>query len=461
MKKNGFIQIPLLLVIVAGFIILGGGSYFGIKQYQKIEQQKAQDSQPSNNAQTNNSELSEVEKLRQEVEELKKQSSENKNKVSTISKDITSIPAAQKSVLSNAQIISKIKPATVYIRTQKGAGSGVIFSADGYVLTNAHVVKGSTDVDVSLSTGMTLGGTVVGRNEIADLAVIKLITSLTFSKINFGDSDKVQQGDNVFTFGFPFGIEGDVSFKEGTISRRIQEYFEISAEIHPGNSGGPLVDRYGQVIGVNTAVFGKSVGGIQLGETIKLAIPINVAKNIISDLKLGKNVLPPKPPAFDEFTIFVKKNKLALELIALAVKWRDDAYTLAEKGRWSEADEKISEAAEAVSDAITGLESLKIPPVSFAQTIKELLSIEVQLYRFDYIIYSILQRAEYLAKSKLSNNIDIDEEIAIRTQVLNITKMINNKYDQRQEFFTAKYLPKLGEYVASAKPYLDIIYPKE
>lgn len=195
------------------------------------------------------------------------------------------------SVLSNSQIIKKIKPAIVYISTQTSAGSGMIFSTDGYVLTNAHVVKGVTNVSISLSTGNTLYGTVAGRDEAADLAVIKLNTTEQLPKIDFGDSGKTEQGDEVFAFGFPFGIEGDVSFKEGTISRRIEGYLETSAEIHPGNSGGPLVNKYGQVIGVNTAIFGKSISGIQLGETIKLAIPINNAKNLIAELKAGRNII--------------------------------------------------------------------------------------------------------------------------------------------------------------------------
>lgn len=237
---------------------------------------------------------SEIDKLRNEIEELKKKS---KTPAVTPSKSSSSIggaiPTAVKSIpltkLTNSQIIGKIKPATVYIETQDSAGSGMIFTTDGYVLTNAHVVKGHSSVDISISSGETLSGKVVGRDEEADLAVIKITSEKTFSKVNFGDSSKTEQGEEVFTLGFPFGIKGDVSFKEGTISRRIEGYFETSAEIHPGNSGGPLVNRYGQVIGVNTAIYGKSVAGLQLGETIKLAIPINTAKNLIVDLKAGSN----------------------------------------------------------------------------------------------------------------------------------------------------------------------------
>ncbi len=241
-----------------------------------------------------------VEELQKDIESLKQQGQSDQSKeIEVLQKEVETLKSQQSSQsakpqpstkLTNSQIIGKIKPATVYIETQDGAGSGMIFTTDGYVLTNAHVVKGYSSVNISISSGETLSGKVVGRDEEADLAVIKIASEKTFSKVNFGDSSKTEQGEEVFALGFPFGIKGDVSFKEGTISRRIEGYFETSAEIHPGNSGGPLVNRYGQVIGVNTAIYGKSVAGLQLGETIKLAIPINTAKNLTADLKAGKVV---------------------------------------------------------------------------------------------------------------------------------------------------------------------------
>lgn len=199
--------------------------------------------------------------------------------------------------LTNAEIIKKVKPAVVFIETTDGStygsGSGMIISADGYILTNAHVVHGFDNADITLYNEKVFYGTVIGRDENIDVALIKINPSTKLTKIDFGDSEKVNQGDNVFTLGFPFGIKGDVSFKNGTISRRLTDgsstYFETSAEIHPGNSGGPLVDTYGQVIGINSASIGKSIYGVQIGETIKLAIPINTAIELIPNLKLGIN----------------------------------------------------------------------------------------------------------------------------------------------------------------------------
>ena len=226
-----------------------------------------------------------IEEMRKEIEVLK---SNNPSRLIQPQVIKISTPIAK---LSNSKIINKVKPAVVYIQTVDGSGSGMIIENDGYILTNAHVVKGVTNVEISLLTGETLPGTVVGRDEAVDLAIVKVSYPQKLPKIEFGDSNRTNQGDDVFTFGFPFGIEGDVSFKEGTISRRIGGYLETSAEIHPGNSGGPLVNVRGKVIGINTAILGKSVDGVQLGETIKFAIPINVAVELIPELKAGRNII--------------------------------------------------------------------------------------------------------------------------------------------------------------------------
>jgi len=201
--------------------------------------------------------------------------------------------------LSNKEIVSRLKPSVVYVETSKASGSGFAISADGYILTNAHVVEDEDIVKIHTSTGMIFEASVVGRDEVVDLALLK-VNDLSTKAALLGDSDKVEQGDDVFTLGFPFGIKGDVSFKEGTISRKLVDggasYLETSAEIHPGNSGGPLINKRGEVVGINTLSLGSSVKGVAVGETIKLAIPVNVAKNIITDLKGGRNVVLPKQP---------------------------------------------------------------------------------------------------------------------------------------------------------------------
>jgi len=210
--------------------------------------------------------------------------------------DFPQITNRQK-VLSNTEIVAAVKPAIVYIETTEGVGSGMIIDAEGYILTNAHVVAGVSTAKVKLSDGQLYSAEVKGRDEIIDVAILK-ISGENFPFLKFGDSDAIEQGNNVFTLGYPFGLEGDVSFKEGTISRRISDgdvtFLETSAEIHPGNSGGPLVNHFGEVVGINSAGFGESIEGVIIGETIKLAIPINSVKGLIHDLKNGREILNEK-----------------------------------------------------------------------------------------------------------------------------------------------------------------------
>ncbi|MCX6813478.1 MAG: trypsin-like peptidase domain-containing protein [Candidatus Azambacteria bacterium] len=248
----------------------------------------------------------EIEVLRKEVETLKSQQSSQSDKPQVVEKvveKIVEIPPAtsQKSTtkLSNSEIIEKVKPAVVYIQTSDGSGSGMIIESNGYILTNAHVVSGFSTAKIKLSDGRLFIGSVVGRDEKIDLALLK-IQGNNLPTVVLGDfsTDVLEQGDEVFAFGYPFGLEGDVSFKEGTISRRqIYEgttYLETSAQIHPGNSGGPLVNRYAQVVGVNTQSVGTGVSGVLVGESIKFALPINLARGLIIDLKSGRNVMLPK-----------------------------------------------------------------------------------------------------------------------------------------------------------------------
>lgn len=203
--------------------------------------------------------------------------------------------------LSNTEIIKHVKPATVFIETTEGSGSGMIIDISGYILTNAHVVSDVSVAKVTLPDSRLFSAKVVGRDEIIDLAILKIVGT-NFPIVTLGNSNEVSQGDEIFTLGYPFG--GDVSFKEGTISRIFNydgaKYLEVSAEIHPGNSGGPLVNRYGEVIGINSAGYSPyQLSGVIIGEALKLAIPINVANNLIPELKNGRNVAIPKTPPPD------------------------------------------------------------------------------------------------------------------------------------------------------------------
>ena len=263
---------------------------------------------------------------------------------------------------SNSQIIKKVKPSVVYIETDAGTGSGMIISSDGFVLTNAHVVQNFATARITLSSGSIYSALVVGRDENVDLAVLK-IDAQNLAKVDFGDSNTAEQGDEVFTLGYPFGIKGDVSFKEGTISRTIVDgantYLETSAEIHPGNSGGPLVNAEGNVIGVNSASFGQSIKGISVGETIKFAIPINVAKNLIPELKAGRQVIAPKtetPVAGDPFQTEDSNMKIA-KCQATKQSSYDDAVLRINQATEKRLQEVYSSLQQQYKDAITKIYS--------------------------------------------------------------------------------------------------------
>jgi S1-C subfamily serine protease len=205
--------------------------------------------------------------------------------------------------LTNTQIIEKIKPAVVYIENDakitngiKELGSGMIISSDGYVLTNAHVVSEAGMATVNLTDGRSYSAPVVGKDENIDVAILKLPGNSGFPSVSFTDSSSVHQGDNVYALGFPFGISGDVDFTNGVLSRRISTggaaYLEVTANFHPGSSGGPLVNQYGQVIGINTASYtGGLLEQISGAGTLQLSIPINTAVALIPELENGLIIL--------------------------------------------------------------------------------------------------------------------------------------------------------------------------
>jgi len=212
------------------------------------------------------------------------------------------------SILNNAQIIKKVKPAVVYIETDTKSGSGMIYKAmsdSSYVLTNAHVVKGFSVANITLSNGASYTGSVVGFNENEDVAVLK-IGAGNLPTVQLGNSDILSQGDAVFALGYSFGLSGDAAFTNGIVSKvkvysghyrpigSGPNYIQNTAEIHPGNSGGPLINQYGQVVGITSDSYtDQVVQGITLGETIKLAIPINEVRALIPDLESGSEVLAP------------------------------------------------------------------------------------------------------------------------------------------------------------------------
>ena len=166
---------------------------------------------------------------------------------------------------------------------QQGTGSGVIFRADGYILTNYHVVDGADQVLVTLNNGQEYQAHVVGRDAKTDLAVLRIQAPEALPVATLGDSEALQVGDWVVAIGNPFGLDhtvtaGIVSAKGRVIGAGPYDNFlQTDASINPGNSGGPLLNLRGEVVGINTAI-------VPNGQGIGFAIPINTAKPLIPQL---------------------------------------------------------------------------------------------------------------------------------------------------------------------------------
>lgn len=165
-------------------------------------------------------------------------------------------------------------------------GSGFIISGDGVIVTNNHVVEGRTKLVVTLKDGREFEARVLGTDPKTDLAVLKIETAQTLPSVAWGDSDKARIGDPVFAVGAPFGLSGSVT--SGIISARGREigsgpyddFIQVDAPINKGNSGGPLFDRQGNVVGVNTAILSPSGGSVGIG----FSIPSKLANSIVSEI---------------------------------------------------------------------------------------------------------------------------------------------------------------------------------
>jgi serine protease Do len=171
---------------------------------------------------------------------------------------------------------------------QRGLGSGFIIDREGYILTNNHVVADADEIKVTLYDEKQYDATVIGRDEKTDIALIKLKEpkgDLPFAEL--GDSDALEIGEWVLAIGNPFGLQETVT--QGIVSakwRKIgqgpyDDFIQTDASINPGNSGGPLFNLSGKVVGLNTAIFSPSGGNVGIG----FAIPINIAKSIVPQLK--------------------------------------------------------------------------------------------------------------------------------------------------------------------------------
>ncbi len=187
------------------------------------------------------------------------------------------------------RVAERLRPAVVNLRAgqgrRQGSGSGVLFSPDGLLLTNHHVVQGQERVRVRLASGDELGGRVIGNDPWTDLAVVGAEGDRLPHAV-LGDSEKLRVGQLVVAIGSPLGFESTVTAGVVSATGRtlrsitghlVDNVIQTDAALNPGNSGGPLLDSRGHVIGINTAV-------IQSAQGICFAIPINMARHILPQL---------------------------------------------------------------------------------------------------------------------------------------------------------------------------------
>lgn len=167
----------------------------------------------------------------------------------------------------------------------RGQGSGVIVDEAGYVVTNNHVIADATVIQVTLSDGRVVEGKAVGIDELTDLAVLK-IEATGLEAAEWGDSDELDVGALVWAVGSPFGLQHTVTFgilsgkNRGAMAGTAwQDYLQTDAAVNPGNSGGPLVDAHGRIIGINAAIVGDAYQGISF------AIPSSIAKRVYENLR--------------------------------------------------------------------------------------------------------------------------------------------------------------------------------
>jgi serine protease Do len=179
------------------------------------------------------------------------------------------------------------RPKGAPVPNARSMGSGFIIDPAGYVVTNNHVVDKAVEITVTLNDGEQLSARLIGRDVKTDIALLKIDADEPLPHVSFGDSDTAEVGDWVIAVGNPFGLGGSVS--AGIISARgrdirsgpFDDFLQIDAPINRGSSGGPLFDKRGQVIGINTAIFSPSGGNIGIG----FAIPSSMAESIVTALR--------------------------------------------------------------------------------------------------------------------------------------------------------------------------------
>lgn len=291
--------------------------------------------------------------------------------------------------LSGEEIYAKVSPSVVSIQAvnltsgEGGTGSGVIMSADGYIITNNHVVVDENTgvqqdkITVYMSDGTSFPAEVIGLDEQTDLAVLKIDPAgTTLTPAEFGDSNSLQVGEEVYAIGSPGGLElantitgGHISAlnRDITIDDRVMSLIQTDAAINPGNSGGALINKYGQVIGITSAKL-----GISYYEGLGFAIPMDTVKPIVDEL-IQNGYIAGRPQ------IGISGQNVSEQQSA--------AYGIPQGVRVINVDSRSNAAAAGVqaNDIITGINGTEVTDMDGVNAVKDELSagdkITLTLYR--------------------------------------------------------------------------------
>jgi S1-C subfamily serine protease len=190
----------------------------------------------------------------------------------------------------------------IFEQVGKALGSGFVVNPAGEILTNNHVVSGSRQLEVMLPDQTRYNATILARDPVNDLALIKINPARhSLRALQLGDSDRLQVGQKVLAIGQPLGLEGTLTTGivsslgrtiDGDNNRELEGMIQTDASINQGNSGGPLLDSAGEVVGINTAIYTPSGGSIGIG----FAMPINRAKSMLEAIRTGKGIAQPAGP---------------------------------------------------------------------------------------------------------------------------------------------------------------------
>ena len=209
-------------------------------------------------------------------------------------------PSGQQETL--VTLYDRVIPGVVAIRTDRALGSGFMFDTDGHLITNEHVVRGATTVEISFSSGFKARGTVIGSDADADIAVVKVDAPASeIRPLPIGDSNTLKVGQSVIAIGNPFGLNGTMTLGIVSGLGRTQfahsspggggffstaDIIQTDAAINPGNSGGPLFNMNGEVVGVNQSIFTDTTNaqGEPTNSGVGFSISINLVKRIVPEL---------------------------------------------------------------------------------------------------------------------------------------------------------------------------------